>query len=298
MTNNYIAFKAKNLNTEILVIYNMIKTAANGISTSLVTKYRAKGTSTDQDYIAVEEPLEISISKSSVYPKSKHNISVTMRTPGQDLNLAAGFLLTEGILSHKNQILTHAASDNRINIEVHPDTPLDMNKLQRHFYTTSSCGVCGKASIESIKTIEDYTPTHHQMIINNAIIYSLPTKLREQQKVFIKTGGLHAAALFDSEGNILDIAEDVGRHNALDKLIGSYFLKGQLPLDDKILLLSGRISFELVQKSVMAGIQCIVAVGAPSSLAIELAEEYDITLIGFASKERFNIYNGEHRINE
>jgi len=276
----------------------MIKIAANGISTSLVTKYRAKGTSTYQDYIAVEEPLEISISKSSLYTKSKHNISVTMRTPGQDLNLAVGFLLTEGILSHKNQILAHSASDNKINLEIHPDSTFDINKLQRHFYTTSSCGVCGKASIEAINTIEEYTPTNHQLTIDGRTIHTLPTKLRAQQDAFLKTGGLHAAALFDSKGNILEVAEDVGRHNALDKLIGSYFLKGQLPLDDKILLLSGRISFELVQKSVMAGIQCIVAVGAPSSLAIELAEEYDMTLIGFASKERFNLYNGEHRIKE
>ena len=248
----------------------------------------------EYDSISVEEPIEISI-ESAKYPKRK-NISITMRTPGNDKALATGFLFTEGIVHTTASIKGIIAEDNKAIIQIADDADLDLEKITRHFYTSSSCGVCGKASIEAINTITEYEPTHHQLNVDADIIKSLPDQLRKHQEVFRQTGGLHAAALCDTQGNILTVKEDVGRHNALDKLIGHYFLADDLPLERSILLLSGRISFELVQKAIMAGVQFIVAVGAPSSLAIELAEEYDVTLVGFAKADRFNVYNGNHRI--
>jgi len=247
-----------------------------------------------EDSVAIEEPLEIRIN-SSTLPKPKP-ISITMRTPGDDKALALGFLLTEGIIQNVIQISEVTLSENKITIELGTDTHLDLEKLNRHFYTSSSCGVCGKSSIEAINTISDYEATHHSLTVKSDVIKSLPEALQKSQSIFQQTGGLHAAAICDIYGQVLTVTEDVGRHNALDKLIGHYFINDALPLDKSILLLSGRISFELVQKSIMAGIQFIVAVGAPSSLAIDLAEEYDVTLVGFTKADRFNVYNGDHRI--
>ncbi len=257
----------------------------------------------EKDTLAVEEPLEIRLGFIENGKQTHKAISITMRTPGNDFELAAGFLFTEGILTSKDQIksIKHCGkfpnNQNTVRIDLAENTSINLEKLTRNFYTTSSCGVCGKSSLEALnvsgaKAISDNNSTQ----VSAEIIHDLPKKLLEEQIVFGETGGLHAAALFDSSGNLIDLKEDVGRHNAVDKLIGKQFLDNNLPLDEKILFLSGRASFELVQKTVMAQIPVICAVGAPSSLAVEAAREFNITLLGFVRDERFNIYNGEERL--
>lgn len=248
----------------------------------------------EKDWIAVELPLEIRL-KREMDPMSKA-LAVTMRTPGNDEELAAGFLFTEAIIRHKEAIISfHKKGENSLEIELSNDTLLDLKNADRNFYTTSSCGVCGKASIEAIKVSPDYS-NKSTFSLSREQILKLPHLMSDKQSAFNLTGGIHAAALFDLEGRIIHLSEDVGRHNALDKLIGAQFLTRAMPLDRQILLLSGRISFELVQKAAMAGISVIVAFGAPSSLAIELAEEHSITLIGFLKKDHFNIYTAYERI--
>lgn len=280
----------------------MAKAARETLSEKIETKIQrvtADSFSTETDSLAVEEPLEIRVS----IGKSHRAISITMRTPGNDAELAAGFLFTEGILQSKDQItaIKHCGkfpnNQNTIRVDLAEDTTIDFRKLERNFYTTSSCGVCGKSSLEALnvagaKRIEgvNFPP------IAAETIHELPEKLRQAQNVFDKTGGLHAAAIFDSNGNLNDLSEDVGRHNALDKLIGAQFLAGKLPLADKILFLSGRASFELIQKAVMAQIPVICAVGAPSSLAVEAAKNFNLTLLGFVRERRFNIYCGGENI--
>jgi FdhD protein len=247
------------------------------------------------DTLAVEEPLEIRIGLG----KDHRAISITMRTPGADKELAAGFLFTEGILESPAQIeqIKHCGkfpnNQNTIRVDLTENTTVDFKKLARNFYTTSSCGVCGKSSLEALtvagaKKISDADIPP----IPAEIIHLLPETLRRNQTVFAETGGLHAAGLFDPAGNLLDLREDVGRHNAVDKLIGAQFLAGRLPLSGKILFLSGRASFELVQKAVMAQIPVVAAVGAPSSLAVEAARDFNLTLLGFVREKRFNIYSG------
>jgi len=248
------------------------------------------------DYVAIEEPLEITITQlSSKMAIRKKPVSITMRTPGSDYELALGFLFSEGIIKNITQIKQHRTEENKIDIVLKPESSLNLQKLDRHFYTTSSCGICGKSSIEALKThVPDYPV--YSLEAHAELLKQLPGKLRAQQATFNQTGGLHAAALFSTTGDFLIAFEDVGRHNAMDKLVGHYLKKLQLPLNKNILLLSGRTSFELVQKSVMAGVQIICAIGAPSSLAIQLAEEHKCTLIGFLSSDRFNIYTGAKRI--
>lgn len=284
----------------------------------------------EPDFVSVEEPLEIQLLfGGQASPKS---ISVTMRTPGNDLALAAGFLFTEGIIKNGSDIQSiHANSDpngNRLCLEIDPKISMDLSKLERHFYTTSSCGVCGKASMDAVQQqCQIELPKTHWKV-RPSTIYSLPDSLRAQQANFQQTGGIHGCALFDLSGNLIFSAEDVGRHNALDKLIGYFLLSAQselnttlkkstfqkvtfgepeittrtaaavpcIPLSEHILLLSGRISFELVQKAAMAGIRFIAAVGAPSSLAIDLAEDMGITLVGFLRGDKCNIYTHPHRI--
>ncbi len=249
------------------------------------------------DLLAVEEPLEISLSVFTSYPPLiNKNISITMRTPGADIDLAMGFLFTEGIIVSPNQVDGVEKKENKVNVILNKSEPLDLSKIERHFYTSSSCGVCGKASIDAITTVCRLQNQKVEFKVNNDLIKSFPSMLRKKQAVFESTGGLHAAALFDLSGNIIDLREDVGRHNALDKLIGASFQENKLPLNEHLLLLSGRTSFELIQKASMAGIQFVMAVGAPSSLAMELAKKFDITLIGFLKENRFNIYHGAHRI--
>ena len=265
------------------------------------------------DVLAVEEPLEIRI---GYYDKGKltHKpISITMRTPGDDAELAAGFLFTEGIIGSPDQIkqIRHcglkigkgagaldrvsALNSNTIRLDLRDGIDIDLKRLERNFYTTSSCGVCGKSSIEALRTGVKELPKN-TLTVSSALIHSLPSLLRNSQSVFDKTGGLHASALFDANGEIDIVREDVGRHNALDKVIGAKFLAGEMPLNDKVLMVSGRASFELVQKALMAGIPILAAVGAPSSLAVELAREFGMTLIGFVRDDRFNIYTGQNRL--
>ncbi|MFN0279494.1 MAG: formate dehydrogenase accessory sulfurtransferase FdhD [Pyrinomonadaceae bacterium] len=267
-----------------------------------------------QDVLAVEEPLEIRLGLPKNGRFEHRAISITMRTPGNDAELAAGFLFTEGIVRTSDQIkqIRHcglkigkqssilersaALNSNTIRVDLNDGVHVDLKSLERHFYTTSSCGVCGKSSIEALNTATQKIDNPDLPKIDASIIHSLPETLRASQDVFDQTGGLHASALFNTNGDLEIVREDVGRHNALDKVIGAKFIAGELPLSDKILLVSGRASFELVQKALMAGIPILAAVGAPSSLAVELAEEFGMTLVGFVRDERFNIYSGNQRI--
>jgi len=264
------------------------------------------------DVLAVEEPLEIRLG----FPDGTHRaISITMRTPGDDGELAAGFLFTEGIIKRPDQIrqIRHcglkigrqtgvldraaALNSNTIRVDLEDGVKIDLKSLERHFYTTSSCGVCGKSSIEGLHTGAKRLETAGPMI-DAEFIHSLPDRLRASQGVFDRTGGLHASAIFNSNGELEIVREDVGRHNALDKVIGAKFLASEVPLADKILLVSGRASFELVQKALMAGIPILAAVGAPSSLAVELAREFCMTLVGFVRGGSFNVYAGAERFTE
>ncbi|MET3036847.1 formate dehydrogenase accessory sulfurtransferase FdhD [Chryseobacterium sp. NRRL B-14859] len=252
------------------------------------------------DDISIEEPLEIRISYGFGEQKENKNISVTMRTPGNDTELAVGFLFTEGIISgyHQIQKAEHSEADcsrnreNIIKVTLAEDFVPQLMKADRNFYTTSSCGVCGKGSIESIRTVSSFQGLQKERYtVTLDTLYQLSEKLQSFQNNFSATGGIHASGIFDIKGNLLALREDVGRHNALDKLIGHALITGQLPLDDKILVLSGRASFELIQKAAMAGISFVAAIGAPSSLAVDLAKEFDITLLGFLRDHRVNIYH-------
>jgi len=270
------------------------------VSRTTVKKVNAANVTDADDLLAAEEPMEIRLEYGPKDVRIKKNISVTMRTPGSDEELAIGFLYTEGIITSAADVIsiTHPKADNEnitlVSLGEHI-TPA-INNLERNFYTTSSCGVCGKASIEAVRTTCTIADTHDNLRIAASLVYQLPALLRKEQEVFENTGGLHACALFDIDGKLLLSREDVGRHNALDKLIGAALIKGLVPLETHILLLSGRASFELVQKAIMAGIKVVAAVGAPSSLAAETAEEWGMTLIGFLRGERFNIYSGAERI--
>jgi FdhD protein len=259
------------------------------------------------DQVAIEEPLEIRIAFGSRADRKIRSLAVTMRTPGSDFDLAIGFLLSEGIVRQAEDIdairfgepfLEASLVSNSVEVELAPSTRFEMGKLQRNFYTTSSCGICGKASLEAIRLdVSHVVPfQENQPAICATWIKSLPDRLREQQAGFRATGGLHAAAIVQADGNWLAIREDVGRHNAVDKVIGSQLLNRALPLSDHLLLLSGRASFELIQKAIMAQIPIVVAVGAPSSLAVELAVEFGVTLVGFTSHTRFNLYSGSARV--
>ena len=251
------------------------------------------------DKVAVEEPLQIQLQYSTATGQMLKDIAVTMRTPGNDEELAAGFLFTEGIIKSADAIseIKHPHTDaNLVQVILKENIIPAMGNAARNFYTTSSCGICGKASIDAIQTVSQYGDLKNDSLIPAATFYTLQNELKKQQKVFKNTGGIHASALFDVDGKFMMLTEDVGRHNALDKIIGAAMLSNQLPLNNCILLLSGRASFELVQKAVMAGIKIIASVGAPSSLAVEIAIENDVTLIGFLKEDRFNIYSVKKRI--
>ena len=251
------------------------------------------------DELVVEEPLEINVRYDSIGIPVQKCISITMRTPGNDEELGVGFLFTEGIIQKREEVSEVSAipfADNKVLIILSKNKQPLLQNAERNFYTTSSCGVCGKSGIDAIRTASLYKNDADEICLQASLFYRLDDVLRKQQAVFESTGGLHASALFDLDGNFMMLREDVGRHNALDKVIGAAFLNDQLPLSNAILLLSGRASFELVQKAAMAGIKIIAAVGAPSSLAVQLAEETGITLIGFLRNQRFNIYSGGHRI--
>jgi FdhD protein len=251
------------------------------------------------DQLATEEPLEIRL----VSPQK--TIAVTMRTPGADFELAAGFLYSEGVVKSREDIarISYCVDPevdgeqryNIVNVALREGLSVDLQPLERHFFTTSACGVCGKASLEALRLRGcPVIPQGSEVPVE--VIYSLPEQLRKAQRVFSSTGGLHAAALFDVQGQLLSVQEDVGRHNALDKLVGSAVLSNQLPLNNQIVMVSGRSSFEILQKCLAARVPIICAVSAPSSLAVALAREFGITLVGFLRGERFNVYAGRERL--
>lgn len=256
------------------------------------------------DHVAVEEPLEIRLGYSTREGRTASSISITMRTPGHDAELALGFLFTEGIIGRPNDVadVAHcgpAAPDtgthNVIRVDLADGVEVDLARLQRNFYTTSSCGVCGKSSLDAIR-VTGARPVDGNFEVPLAVLTSMPDKLRKTQATFDQTGGLHAAAAFDSQGEILVTREDVGRHNAVDKVAGALFSDNRLPAGDIGLLVSGRASFELMQKALMCGMPLLAAVSAPSSLAVRLAEEFNVTLVGFLRGDTFNIYSGGERI--
>jgi FdhD protein len=255
------------------------------------------------DLVAVEEPLEIRLGF-GLHSREQRSLSVTMRTPGHDFELALGFLFTEGIIQRADQVESvkycedvgrQDESGNVVRVELRPEVILDWKKIQRNFYTTSSCGVCGKSSIDSIRTLLPVRSTNTQLI-SPEVIAALPGKLRQAQLIFEHTGGLHATGIFNLQGELILIREDVGRHNGMDKAIGAMLLRSDLSATDCIVLVSGRASFELVQKAALAGFPVMAAVGAPSSLAVSLAKEAGTTLIGFLRDANFNVYNGEERL--
>ncbi len=253
----------------------------------------------ETDLLSVEEPLLIRLISGDEYHESNLtslDLSVTMRTPGNDRELALGFLFTEGIIRSVEDVSDVIFGDGEVGVEIRNFAGLDLKKLERHFYTTSSCGVCGKASIDAVKLACPIIVPAKTWSVSSELILGLSDSLRKAQDGFEHSGGIHASGLFDLEGRLLDISEDVGRHNALDKLIGRALERGEVPMFERILLLSGRASFELVQKASMAGLRMICAIGAPSSLAVELAEEYHITLVGFLKPNRFNVYTAPERV--
>jgi len=257
-----------------------------------------------EDFVAIEEPLEIQICSEKREYSAAKSLSITMRTPGHDHDLATGFLFTESIIKKESDIQSIESvgevdqingEQNTVRVTLDKSVDLEMDKLTRHFYTTSSCGVCGKSSIEALEN-EGCKVNISKFSITKSELLGLPQKLRDTQISFDKTGGLHAAGIFSSDGEIMLAREDVGRHNAVDKVIGSLYRENKLPANNLGLIVSGRTSFELMQKTIVAGIPLIVAISAPSSLAINLAKEYDVTLVGFLRGESFNIYSGKQRI--
>ena len=278
------------------------------VSPIQITRVEHGSATVTDDILVTEEPLEIRLGHGPEEDRKEIQLSVTMRTPGNDEELAIGFLFTEGLVTDMSQVLRVVPCEdvkeeergNVVRVELHPAVEIEPAKWQRNFYTSSSCGVCGKTSIGAVHTqcarpIAPFGP------IDPKVITALPGRMREAQTVFKHTGGIHAAALFDREGKLLILREDVGRHNAVDKVIGALLLStrsqpgigpGQLTTDNYQLLVSGRAGFELVQKCLMAGIPMMAAVGAPSSLAVQLAKKGGLTLVGFLSGERFNVYSG------
>jgi FdhD protein len=257
-----------------------------------------------EDLIALEQPLEIQVAYGTPEARQWKTVAITMRTPGHDRELAAGFLVGEGILRSLDQIEAvhsrgpHYGEDgfqHSVRVTLRPGVAIDLGRLERNFYTTSSCGVCGKTSLEALDLHLAPLPPSPWRVTSETIQH-LPARLRESQAIFDETGGLHAAGLFTPEGKALVVREDVGRHNAVDKVIGTEFLAGHLPLTSHVLVVSGRASFELMQKALASGIGMLVAVGAPSSLAVELAEKFGATLIGFTKPTGFNLYTGRERV--
>ncbi|MFM9028964.1 MAG: formate dehydrogenase accessory sulfurtransferase FdhD [Bacteroidota bacterium] len=257
------------------------------------------------DLLASEEPMEIRLELGDEKNRTMKSLAVTMRTPGNDFELAIGFLFTEGIIKGYSDILhvRHCTDggkkeevENIVIVSLRPGIDPHIDSVSRNFYTTSSCGICGKSSIDSVKVHCNPILGNDDWKVSSETLISLPDSLRTQQQVFAYTGGIHACALFSLEGSLKLLREDVGRHNALDKLIGACVASDRIPIGRSILLLSGRASFELLQKAAMAGIRFVAAVGAPSGLAVKIAKEFDITLLGFVRNRRFNVYHGEHRI--
>ncbi|MDQ6799307.1 MAG: formate dehydrogenase accessory sulfurtransferase FdhD [Acidobacteriota bacterium] len=248
-----------------------------------VTHVTEEGTSREVDALAVEEPLEIRVGDKP--------ISVTMRTPGDDYDLAAGFLFTEGLIRSAQEIdsIRHWGSPNVVRVALRDGVSIDASRLDRHFYTGSSCGVCGKTSIDAVHVVAEHLPAIAP--IDAVVVHRLPKLLEQNQSAFLATGGLHGAAALTASGGLLGVREDIGRHNAVDKVIGSFFRGGQMP--PAILMVSSRASFEVVQKTIVARIPVLASIGAPSTLAVDLARSLGLTLLGFVREGRFNIYAGE-----
>ena len=270
-----------------------------------VSKVTGAAEQTLADLVAVEEPLEIRLGYSTPDGRTASSISITMRTPGHDADLATGFLFTESIIKRSQDVESvqpcgppapDSGNHNIVRVELAPDVEIDLGRLQRHFYTTSSCGVCGKSSLDALHIIGVERRPDGGTRFARDMLVGLPDKLRDAQKTFAETGGLHAAAAFDSLGELVVTREDVGRHNAVDKVIGVLLAKDLLPADDLGLIVSGRTSFELMQKTLMAGMPLLAAVSAPSSLAVQLAREFNVSLVGVLRGDTFNIYSGEERI--
>jgi FdhD protein len=283
-----------------------------------VEKVKGMNSFPAEEFLAVEEPLEIQLVHGPSNARAMKSISVTMRTPGDDFELAAGFLMTEGVVRDINDVeriayapesmaptpdsdaqrqsaLPYQPRMNKVRIELTPEVEVSLANLERNFYTTSSCGICGKASLLALQTVCP-ARIRNSFAINANILYTLPSQLRKSQSVFDRTGGLHGAGIFNADGKLLAMREDVGRHNAVDKLLGSEFLADRTPLRHALLLLSGRASFELLQKALMGGVSMVASVGAPSSLAVQVAREFDIILVGFLRDDHFNIYHGAEHI--
>ena len=271
----------------------------------VVDRVRGAETARERDAVAVEEPLEIRLVYERDGQRVEQSISITMRTPGDDFELAAGFLVGEGILHQPDEVhqirycvdrAREAQAYNVVSVHLRAGVTFDMDKLVRHFYTTSSCGVCGKASLDALEMQACPLLPQDRPFVTAQVVSGLDGTLRRAQAVFDKTGGLHAAALFDTSGQLISLHEDVGRHNAVDKLVGEQFLAKKLPLYTTLMMVSGRASFEIMQKALMAGIPIVAAVGAPSSLAVDMARQFGMTLLGFVRGERFNVYTSAHRI--
>ncbi|HEX9567969.1 MAG TPA: formate dehydrogenase accessory sulfurtransferase FdhD [Thermoplasmata archaeon] len=270
----------------------------------MVWKIRSDVATKETDVLAAEEPMEIRVETGEKKNRTTTSLSVTMRTPGNDFELAAGFLLTEGIVVRKRDLVRIeyctdpriAQEYNIVSAALRADVAFRADRLSRHFYMTSSCGVCGKTSLEAVRVAARHPMPPGSPRVDREAIASMPERLRQDQALFSETGGLHAAGLFDDHGKLLSLREDVGRHNAVDKVIGEAFLADRVPLSDRILAVSGRASFEIMQKAAVAGVPIVVAVGAPSSLAVSLADEFGMTLVGFARAGRFNVYAGRERV--
>lgn len=270
-----------------------------------ISKISGDSSQARDDLVAVEEPLEIRLGFETPDGRTESSVSITMRTPGNDAELAQGFLFTESIINGSEDValVKHcgapapdSGNHNVIRVELEPGIDVDLGRLQRHFYTTSSCGVCGKTSLDALRVAGAIAVPRNGITLQKSLLTGLPGRLRTVQKTFEETGGLHAAAAFDMNGELVVTREDVGRHNAVDKVIGALLSEGLLPANDLGLIVSGRASFELMQKTLMAGMPILAAVSAPSSLAVQLAHEFDMTLVGFLRGENFNIYAGEERI--
>ncbi len=264
---------------------------ANALRPKSINRIEKGGASlVREDVVAVEEPLELRV--------AGHSIAVVMRTPGHDRELAVGFLVTEGLIRHRDDVVDlvycrggeAAPEENILDVLLAPGMSVDLARLSRNVFTSSSCGVCSKATIDAVR--RQFSPLGRRTAPSRDVLFRLPARLQSAQAVFAATGGLHASALFDHEGRLIVVREDVGRHNALDKVIGHAFFAEQLPLQEAILLVSGRVSFEIMQKALAAGISCVAAISAPTSAAVELARESGQTLVGFLRGERMNVYAG------
>ena len=288
------------------------------ISPTEIIRMRPEGQETGPDLLVTEEPMEIRLSYGSPPNRKQKSISVTMRTPGNDFELAIGFLRSEGIIGGFSEVQEiryclevkdPAEEGNVVLVYLKPEVEVDLDRLERHFYTTSSCGVCGKTSIDAVGAIGCAVfPNVEEAWLTAELVHRLPELARAGQTVFKHTGGIHAATLFDAEGNLLLQREDVGRHNAVDKLVGSMLAEEKEVMEsgsevpsaisngNRVLLVSGRAGFELVQKTIAAGIPVMASVGAPSSLAVKLAKEFDLTLLGFVREGRFNVYHDPGRL--